>query len=134
MITQKVSKYFFKPNMFAKIIKGSTCVIIKLSCTKQSNQLWIVNVSYLHQPVCPSPHSSDTQQSYQHISISSTCHIILYFILFVSVPLNLISKMFFLSFTSLSIISNKSVLSRMPLSSFLSFSWFFFFVLWVYVL
>lgn len=112
--------------MCAKIIKGSTFVIIKLSYTKQSNQLWIVNMSYLLQPVCPSPHSSDTQQSYQHINISSTCHIILYFILFVDVPLNLISKMFFLSFASLSIILNKSDLSRMPLF-YLSFHFLFFF-------
>lgn len=112
--------------MCAKIIKGSTFVIIKLSYTKQTNQLWIVNMSYLLQPVCPSPHSRVTQQSYQHINISSTCHIILYFILFVDVPLNLISKMFFLSFASLSIILNKSDLSRLPLF-YLSFHFLFFF-------
>lgn len=121
-----MSKYSFRPNMCAKIIKGSTFVIIKLSYTKQTNQLWIVNMSYLLQPVCPSPHSRVTQQSYQHINISSTCHIILYFILFVDVPLNLISKMFFLSFASLSIILNKSDLSRMPLF-YLSFHFLFFF-------
>lgn len=98
--------------------------LVKLkSYTKQTNQPCIVNMSPMYISQFVLHHTAMTHSKAINISTFYQCHIILHFIFFVGVPLNLISKIFFLSFTSLSIIFNKPV-RPVQNATFLSFYYF----------